>query len=189
MKTLVIHPKDDSTVFLTKVYENLDAVTLVQGGISRDQLKDMVRSHDQIMMMGHGTPYGLMSVGQFNGHAYVIDGSFAPLLAEKKNSVFIWCNADQYVNCNGLRGFYTGMFISEVAEAKLMGLGDTTKREVDESNDLFVETIGAFADRGPRLMHAAARHKYGQLTGSNRVANYNRKRIYVSKEVRRAVIK
>ena len=176
----VIHPKDDSTVFLTKVYENLDAVTLVQGGISRDQLKDMVRSHDQIMMMGHGTPHGLMSVGQFNGHGYVIDDSFALQLSEKRNSVFIWCNADQYVEHNKLSGFYTGMFISEVTEAYLIGLDGITQVEVDQSNGSFVETIGAFADRGSRLMHAAARHRYEQLTSHNRVAKYNYERLYVS---------
>ena len=182
MKTLVIHPKDDSTVFLTRVYESLDDVTLVQGGVSRDQLKDMVRSHDQVMMMGHGTPHGLMSVGQFIGHSYVIDDSFAELLAEKSNSLFIWCNADQYVEYNELSGFYSGMFISEVAEAYMMGLGYTTQTEVDESNNVFVETVGAFADRGPRLIHAAAKHRYGQLTRHNRVAKYNYERLYVSAE-------
>ena len=182
MNTLVIHPKDDSTVFLNKVYENLDDVTLVQGGVSRDQLKDMVRSHDQIMMMGHGTPHGLMSVGQFNGHSYVVDGSFAPLLAEKSNSVFIWCNADEYVNQNELKGFFTGMYISEIAEAYLMGLGETTQRQVDESNELFVETVGAFADREPCLIHAAAKHRYGQITSRNHVAKYNHERLYVSAE-------
>jgi len=180
MKTLVIHPKDDSTVFLNKVYESLGDVTLIQGGVSRDRLKDMVGSHDQIMMMGHGTPHGLMSVGQFNGNGYVIDDSFALQLAEKNNSIFIWCNADQYVNQNELSGFYIGMFISEVAEANLLGLGGTTQNEVDESNNLFVETIGAFADRGPRLMHAAARHRYERLTSHNRVAKYNYERLYVS---------
>ena len=180
MKRLVIHPRDRSTAFLTKVYENLDDVTVVQCGVSKPDLKEMVRSHDQIMMMGHGSPYGLFSVGQFPGASgYIIDHSFAPQLAGNNSSVFIWCNADEYVNHNSLKGFCTGMFISEVAEAILMGLGGTTQREVDDSNESFVETIGAFADQGPQLMHAAAKHRYGQLTSHNRVAKYNHERLYV----------
>ena len=183
MKKLVIHPKDESTVFLTRTYERLDDVTLVQGDATKEQIRDMIDSHNLIMMLGHGTPGGLLSVGQFPGApGYVIDDSFVPLLAEKDNCVYIWCNADKYVNRNQLSGFYTGMFISEVAEAYLMGLGGTTQREVDESNNSFVETIGAFSGRGPRLMHAAAKHKYGQLTSHNRVAKYNHERLYVTGE-------
>ena len=179
MKTLVIHPKDDSTMFLNRAYQSLDDVTLVQGGVSRDQLKDMVRSHDQIMMMGHGTPTGLLGAGQFD-RTYVIDDSFAGFLSEKDNNVFIWCNADQYVEWSKLKGFYTGMFISEVAEAYLMGLNGTTQKEVDESNDTFVETIGALAEHGPGLMHAAAKHKYGKLAWRNHVAKYNDARLYIN---------
>ena len=43
-------------------------------------------------------------------------------LKKKDNSVFIWCNADQFVNRYNLKGFYTGMFISEVMEAVFCGL-------------------------------------------------------------------
>lgn len=181
MKKLVIHPKDDTTVFLTKAYERLDDVTLVQGNVTKNQIRDMISSHDQTIMLGHGTAAGLLSVGQFPGApGHIIDHSFASQLAAKNDSVFIWCNADQYVNRYRLSGFSTGMFISEVSEAYLMGLGSTTQREVDESNGLFVETIGAVADRGPRLMHAAARHRYGQLANRNRVAKYNHERLYLS---------
>lgn len=180
MKKLVIHPKDDSTAFLNKVYESLDDVTVVQGGVTQAQIKDMIRSHDQVMMLGHGTSAGLLSVGQFPGAPlYIIDGSFASLLAQKANSVFIWCHADRYVNFYGLRGFFTGMFVSEVAEASLMGISGTTQSQIDESNDSFVSAISAFADRGPHLMHAAARHRYGQLISQNNVAAYNHARLYL----------
>ena len=181
MKTLVIHPRDHSTEFLNKVYENLDDVTLVRGGIGQEQIRDLIGCHDQTMMMGHGTPDGLWSVGQFpDALDYVIDASFAPALAEKNNYVFIWCNADQFVTANNLRGFYTGMFISEVLEAEFMGLLNTTQMQVDESNDWFVETVGQVANRGPNLMHAAARYEYGQLAKRNPVAKYNSERIYIN---------
>jgi hypothetical protein len=180
MKTLVIHPRDDSTTFLDKVYQDLDGVTLVQGGVKKAHIIDMIDSHDRVMMMGHGTPDGLWSVGQFpDAPGYVIDASLAPALAKKSNSVFIWCNADRYVTANGLKGFYTGMFISEVLEAELMGLLDTTQMQVDESNDRFVETVGKAAHRGPNRMHAAAKHGYGKLARCNPVAKYNHERLYI----------
>jgi hypothetical protein len=179
--TLIIHPKDESTVFLNKVYAGLQDVKLVQGGVTQAQIIDMIISHDRVMMMGHGTSAGLLSVGRFPGAPlYIVDDSFAPLLAERSNSVFIWCNADQFVTHHKLRGFYTGMFVSEVAEATLMGLGSTTQREVDESNSTFVESIAAFSGHGPRMMHAAARHKYGHLATYNQVAKYNHERLYIS---------
>ena len=184
MTTLIIHPKDNSTQFLENVYHDIPDKTVVTGGVSKEFLLKEIKNHQRIMMMGHGTPNGLLSVGQFPGAlGYIIDDTFAPLLAEKANSVFIWCNADQFVIKNGLGGFYTGMFISEVAEAYLMGFRDTTQREVDESNGSFVETVGTFADRGPRLMHAAARHKYGRLASHNRVAKHNYERLYVCSPV------
>lgn len=182
MKTLVIHPEDRSTRFLSRVYENIDVTTLVTGGVSQLELRDMIESHDQVMMMGHGSPLGLMSMGKFPENGFVINDSHAPLLAKKDNSVFIWCYADQYVHYNELKGFYTGMFISEPNEAWMMNI-KATDPEVEESNDVFGKTVGMMASRGPRLMWAAATHKgghYGRLAEKNAVARYNHERLYFS---------
>lgn len=176
MNTLVIHPKDFSTRFLNRVYADVDA-TVVTGNVTRPNLIKMIDRHDQIMMLGHGTPLGLMSVGQFD-EPDVIDDTFADQLGERDNNVFIWCNADQYVKWNDLKGFYTGMFVSEVGEARIMGLPPVSWKDVDESNKSFVGTIGRFATRGPRLMHAAAKHEYGSLAQRNPVAEYNHERLY-----------
>ena len=79
MSTLVIHPEDSSTWFLNRVYEDIEDLTLVTGNVSKDEVKSMIRDHDRIMMMGHGSPRGLFSVGQFpsvNNNCYIIDESF-----------------------------------------------------------------------------------------------------------------
>ena len=182
MKRLVIHPRDRTTEFLTQIYEPLDCVTLVRGGCSQEQLKDMIREHDQVLMMGHGSPLGLMSVGQFwskGGH--IIDDSFRDVLAEKDNSVFIWCNADQYVKHNKLDGFYTGMFISETSEARFCGLPVyVNQNHVDDSNNLFAKTVGQFVEKDTKLLHAAVRNKYSTIAYKNPVAQYNRERLYHS---------
>ena len=65
MKTLIVHPKDDSTFFLDIVYKNIPNKTIITGGITKTELKELIKSHDRVMMMGHGSPGGLFSVGQF----------------------------------------------------------------------------------------------------------------------------
>lgn len=180
MKRLVIHPDDRSTDFLKPIYEGLGEITLVTGGAQRDDICHLISSHDQVLMLGHGSQYGLMSVGQFPFcGGYVVTDRMAPLLAEKDNSVFIWCNADQYVEYNDLKGFYTGMFISDEFEAVMMGVSIANEGDVEESNRSFVDVAGRFVAKGKNLLHAAAKHEYGKLALINPVANYNNERLYV----------
>lgn len=181
MKKLIIHPRDRSTEFLSDIYSDLDDATLVTGSVGRAELKRMIDSHDQVIMLGHGTPHGLMSVGQFpDAPGFVIDDSFADQLAEKKNSVYIWCNADKFVDWNVLSGFYTGMFISDTSEAYSMGLGYTLRDEVDESNSTFVTAVSRVIDCVPEMIHSYVKHAYGELIHRNAVAKYNHARLYIN---------
>jgi len=98
MKTLIVHPKDDTTSFLDIVYTPIPNKTVITGGISKEDLRELIEQHDRVMMMGHGSPGGLFSVGQFKDtHGFIIDHTMVPLLEKKDNSVFIWCNADMFV--------------------------------------------------------------------------------------------
>ena len=181
MKTLVIHPEDPSTFFLDIVYENIEDLTLITGGVTKQEIKDLIKKHDRVMMMGHGSPGGLFSVGQFeNSNGYIIDSSMVELLKEKDNSVFIWCNADQFVERYDLKGFYTGMFISEVGEAYYCGLPDTIQPEVDESNYSFVEIMGECINLDTKLIHQVVTTRYGMLVEHNPVAKYNHERLYLN---------
>jgi len=67
MKTLVIHPDDRSTDFLSPIYEPVKNKTVITGGITKEQLRKHIQDHDRILMMGHGSPAGLVSVGRFPG--------------------------------------------------------------------------------------------------------------------------
>jgi len=45
-------------------------------------------------MMGHGTPYGLLSVGQFPDFgAHIVDDSKVGILKRKTENIFIWSYA------------------------------------------------------------------------------------------------
>jgi hypothetical protein len=140
------------------------------------------------MMMGHGSPAGLFAVGQFTdpssgsrwGTSYIIDNTMVPLLSEKDNSVFIWCNADKFVDGFGLRGFYSGMFISEVGEATYCGLPGTPQDVVDESNYGFVNIIAKHINEDTESIYDKVRNEYGLIAEENPVALYNHKRLYKS---------
>jgi len=180
-KILIIHPSDKSTSFLDIIYKDLPNKTVVTGGIDKMKLINLIEEHDRIMMMGHGTPYGLMSIGQFGLNTpYIIDYEVVPYLKDKKDSVFIWCNADKFVNFFDLKGFYSGMFISEVEEAAYCGLPGTSQEIVDESNYGFCEMISKYIKYDSHDIHKNIKNEYGILAENNPVALYNHKRLFVN---------
>jgi len=113
--TLIIHPKDESTSFLKQIYNTKKNVSVVSGNITKKDLLNRILEHDNIIMMGHGSSEGLLAVNQFDTESpYIVDSSFTDVLTRKENAIYIWCNANEFVDKFSLKGFYTGMFISEV---------------------------------------------------------------------------
>ena len=179
MKTLIIHPADFSTSFLDIVYNPIPNKTVITGGVTKSEVQKLIKEHDRVMMMGHGSPGGLFSVGQFGGgNGYIIDQTMVPALKEKDNSVFIWCNADKFVNLFKLQGFYSGMFISEVGEALYCGLPGTEQDQVDESNYGFCNIIAKYINEDTNTIHENVTNEYGLIAESNPVALYNNNRLY-----------
>ncbi len=178
MKTLIIHPKDKSTQFLDIVYKNIPDTTIVTGGVTKQEIKKLIETHDRVMMMGHGSPNGLFSVGKFGMCSYIIDESMLDVLSKKDNSVFIWCNADMFVDKYKLKGFYSGMFISEVGESYYC-IGKGSQEQVTESNMGFVNILGECINEPQEIMYEIVRHKYGEIAETNEVAKYNDDRLYI----------
>ena len=155
--------------------------TVITGGISKTELMTLIREHDRVMMMGHGSPAGLFSINKFtNCGAYIIDQQMVPLLKEKTDNVFIWCNADKFVEVFGLEGFYSGMFISEVGEAYYCGLPGTEQDQVDESNYGFVNIIAKYINEDKNVIHENVKKEYGLIAEENPIALYNNNRLYKS---------
>ena len=179
MKTLIVHPQDSTTDFLDIVYAPIENKTVVTGGVSKTDLMKMIQEHDRVMMMGHGSPAGLFSVGKFkNSGAYIIDQNIVPYLKQKENNVFIWCNADKFVELFQLRGFYSGMFISETSEAAWCGLPGTKQDVVDESNYGFCNIIAKYITNKTDVIYENVRKEYGLIAETNPVAHYNNNRLY-----------
>lgn len=178
MTTLIIHPDDRSTDFLRDIYSHVWDATVITKNISRERLHELIRSHDQIVMLGHGSPNGLFNVSGIGGSrtGYTIGGLEIPLLKDKQ-CVFIWCHADQYVRRHGLKGLSSGMFISEVGEARYCGVSGN-QEQVDRSNEVFAQALGtALSKEGSydEVLEQVTR-KYEVLVPENQVAQYNLER-------------
>jgi hypothetical protein len=176
-KTLIIHPKDKTTDFLKSIYNKLKNPTVITEGLNRKSIIKHIENHDRVIMLGHGSPLGLFSIGKFEG-SYVIDENIVPYLKNKEN-IFIWCHADQFVNKHNLKGLYSGMFISEVTESIYCGV-PSEKSMVDVSNNLFATIVGENINESLKKIYDHTKYKYGLIKEYNPVANYNWQRICYS---------
>jgi len=130
MKTLVIHPQDPTTAFLSIIYADKD-YTVITHNVSKTDLKIAINGHDRIIMLGHGNHHGMFGFGRF-----VIDSRWVYLLRQK-SVVCIWCNADLFVRKYALTGLYTGMIVSDYNEAYLYCLHSFTDKNIEDSNTMF----------------------------------------------------
>ena len=129
-KVLVIHPEDSSTDMLQAVYFDKGYDVIRDPSISNDELVEQIRSHDKIIMLGHGTPDGLLAFDRENyGIRYLINDSHAELLRSKE-TYSMWCYSDMYFRRNGMKGFHSGMIISERSEACAYGIRGYTDEDV-----------------------------------------------------------
>jgi hypothetical protein len=180
MQTLVIHPADASTDFLKPIYANISDATIMNSGIGKGQVAKAISEHDRIIMLGHGSPFGLFSIGQFQGsNGYVIDSTMVDVLKHVE-CISIWCNADQFMNKHELYGFYSGMFISEVGEAMYCGLPGTEQETVTTSNNYFAQLLGEVINEPMSVIYGHVKENYGLLTEDNPVALYNHNRLYLA---------
>lgn len=192
MKTLVIHPDDRSTDFLRAVYADLDHLTVITGGMSIQDVHEQIILHDRVIMLGHGTPSGLLSMGNFTSKptttssgsyylspALVVDASIAKALAQKDNNIYIWCYASDFVKTHNLKGFCSGMFISEVLEAEMMGVHNQTQEAVDAQCAYFCDLVGSVAHKSAKEIYDFVTYEYGKWVDTCPITKYNHDRLYI----------
>lgn len=165
MKTLVIHPKDSTTDFLSEIYLDRNW-TVINTNVSTKILKEQIKLHDRIVMLGHGTENGLIGFNKF-----IINSTLVYLLRQKI-CVCIWCNADVFVKKYSLKGFYTGMIISEYEES-LMYCMPTNQFFIDDSNTNFALAIKNSIDDENMLDKAKSLY-----VGDIPIVEFNRNNLY-----------
>ena len=166
MKTLIIHPKDPTTDFLSTIYSGQNW-TIINTNVFNSYLKDQIKFHDRIILLGHGTSLGLIGFNHI-----IINSTFVYLLREKE-CVCIWCNADQFAKKYKLRGFFTGMIISEELEALYYGI-EPKIDEITESNLLFANSIKTAINSSNMLNEVKLRY----CSDTNTIIKFNKNNIY-----------
>jgi hypothetical protein len=186
MKTLIIHPEDSTTVFLKDIYKDLHNKTVVTKNKTRKEIINLIDNHDRVFMMGHGSPGGLFKTRAFPNHGrmHLIDEHVVPHLKDKEN-FYIWCNADKFVKKHNLKGFFSGMFISEVGEAIYCGVARSDEQYglkicdlVKESNYGFSRILANKLHLPLDKMYKEVMREYWMIAKTNKVADYNQGRLY-----------
>jgi len=159
---------------LSIVYRNKPDWTVCRdNGISKNALIKLIQNHNRIIMLGHGTPFGLINSAC---SGYLIDDSYANLLRTKE-CVSIWCYSDEYFKRNNIKGSHTGMIISEVSEEAFI-LGDIPleANEIYSNMVKFSKIVGECIDKSPEDMK---QHILNNYAGDDPVTQFNRKNIIV----------
>jgi len=91
---------------------------------------------ETLLCLGHGTPYGLF------GHreSYVIDSNMVKAIGDR-DMIGIWCYANIFGKNNGLKGFFTHMFVSNPAEAHYMGFKSVDVNVTQAQNIIFAKKV------------------------------------------------
>ena len=179
MKTLVIHAEDSSTDFLCPIYQTIENKTVLRHGNTKNEIAEQIKIHDKVIMLGHGSPEGLFSVGQFEtDNSLIIDSSLISLLAEKEENIYIWCHANKFVERYNLKGFYTGMFVSEFLELVYCQLPLLGNDVIDESNDGFSSIVSKYVNDSKSVLYKNTVEDYQIIANRNLIAAYNIDRLY-----------
>lgn len=182
--TLVIHPYDKSTIMLEYVYKDLGFDVIRDPNLSKQTLIDEIKKHKRIIMLGHGTPHGLIHpelmryfrVVTPGARPIIIDDSFADLLREKE-TISMWCYSDEYFKRNHIKGFHTGMIISEVSEAYYMlGYSPLNERELFENMIKLSKCLHDSIDKSAEEMRDYILTHYD---GQDDISKFNRRNITV----------
>lgn len=112
--TIVFHKEDSSTVMLQPIYDGRgwDVYTgTTWDGLSKESVNELIKRHDKILFMGHGTPHGLIGGNMDAENSYLI----------KDKKVFaLWCYAATFLKSQGLHGiFCSDNCPSEVIECRI----------------------------------------------------------------------
>lgn len=179
MKTTIIHLEDPTTQFLKNVYKDLPSEDIFlydnNFGYNILDIINSIKKSDRIIFLGHGTPLFLIGWMRLFNHP-----DFIPALKEKEeNIIYIWCHASTFAQRNGLGGFATGMFISELGEAlyyKVPG----TRKIIEDSNFKFANIIGELVKNETKTSDYLdiLNLKYDDI---NEICSYNKSLFYFSK--------
>ena len=155
---------------LKSIYEGLDGVRLFDSFRQRKEIAEALASapkEEPVLLLGHGCPSGLLDMR----YGLIVGEEAVPSLKDRENLVGIWCFASTFAERHHLKGFFSGMFISEPAEAYINGV-EASPQEIQDKAEDFSRRLGDLLRAGVTLKEAAAqmcdpRHIDSDLTSFN----------------------
>lgn len=179
MKTLVIHPKDPSTDFLSDSYAGRGWTVITDPKVSKAELKRQIKAHDRIILMGHGSDWGLLCLTSKGKGIRIMIGSDWVYALRDKDVTCIWCNADKFVSKYKLKGFNTGMIVSEWSEAMMYSLPWQDNNLIVESNSLFATALkSALYQTDPSMVLDVMKSMY--YDDQNPIVVFNSQNLYAN---------
>lgn len=175
MKQLIVHMDDRSTDFLKEIYRDVADITVITEDMPTSELNELILAHDRVVMLGHGSSAGLF--GRARGYI-ISEGNVEAL--RKKDNIFIWCHASMFVDDYKLKGFSTGMFISEVSEARYCGVvtKDNAQLEINKSNRAFASLVRSQINTPVEMIHECCWNNYTpEKMDNSSVVYYNHCRL------------
>ena len=148
--------------------------------IASHDLRDLIKDHDRIIMLGHGVPAGLINP-KFKqtldyGDLLIIDDSYADLLRDKE-TISIWCYSNRYFERHGIKGFHTGMIISEVQESMfVLGYCPLSSKQLSENMIRFAKIVGECIELPAQEMQ---QYILAHYQGDDAITKFNRDNILV----------
>lgn len=127
-------------------------------------------------MMGHGTDEGLLRTPITHQWSNLINSKHVQLLREKEWNVFIWCHANEFVEKHKLKGFATGMIISEIDEAVFCSV-ITNGQLINEANKRFSDALQDNIFSEPAQLFENFLKQFD--VKNNNVCQFNRENIFL----------
>ena len=125
-----------------------------------------LKKNDRIVFIGHGTELGLLDI---YGNRYTITSEDLQLFRDKP-VICYWCNANIFAEKYDLNAFATGMFVSELKEAKWYNL-PLDQNLIDNSNELFCRILSRCVFDDPKTIRSVIKRGY---VGDNPIIKFNR---------------
>ena len=186
---LVIHPNDQSTRFLKKLYGGYGSPIVITEEANNKAVKEALTDRSimdrPLMMLGHGCPQGLFAPkknkncrGGINQFARLIITSRHVDILRKREApcIGIWCYAVEFARKYNLHGLFSGMIISELDEAHDCGMYEFSNLEMQMYNQEFAEALADCLNKYPLNEIPDAMANY--VSNPNRLELFNYNNLY-----------
>lgn len=175
-KYLFIHPKDETTDFLSAIYNVVreDIKTVVRDcSISNSKLVKLIQSHENVIILGHGNEFGLLcstsNHERFN--RLLINSRHVEFLRKCKSVIGIWCDSDKFFEKYSINGFASGMFVSDLDEANDFAL-PLSITDIEESNKLLATLLSQSFYCDSKFIYNYLYDGFKKLS-KNKIAQFN----------------